>query len=263
MREAPEADVHDGVGLLAVEPPEALVGTDGGGVPSRRQRRGAPLVEQRHRPDGPHLHRPGFRVAGDVLRLHLHEAVGDDAVGLGQHLLDVVREFLEPGHPAEETGSLSPRHLDLFLQAGHDDQLVVIGHAVVRVEPLDVVLAEEAEGAHAEESEARDLEVRRELPSPRVAEVRHDARRVRRVRAEVPLQRLPEARQGAEVVGPETLRHLVDVVGAVGQPFRGEVERELDEPDRQAGLSGEVDGRLDPAGVGRGDDDAGESAVGG
>jgi hypothetical protein len=138
-----------------------------------------------------------------------------------------------------------------------------IGHAVVRVEPLQVVLAQEAERAHAEEAEPRDMEVRGDTYGPGVAEVGHDARRVRRVRAEVALERGREKLQRAEVVRVEFRRYLVDVVGSVWQAHGRAVERELHEPDRQAGLPGEVDRREDARRIVRRCHDAGERAVGG
>ena len=45
-----------------------------------------------------------------------------------------------------------------------------------------------------------------------------------------------------EVVGLETRWHLVDVIGAVGQPFRRQVEWELHEQDRQARRCPMLDG---------------------
>ncbi|BAF12061.1 Os03g0358700 [Oryza sativa Japonica Group] len=267
VHDAPEADVDDGAGLLAVEPPEALVGADGGGVPPRRQRRGAPVVE-RDRPDSPELHPPGLRVAGDVLRLHLEDGVDDDAVGLRAGALQVVGELLPPGDVAEEARGLRPRDLDPPRQAGHHHRRVVVGDAVVGAEPLDVVLAEEAEGAHAEEGEPRDGEAGGELRRPRVAEVRHDARRGRRaplVRAEeeVALDGLAEARHGGEVARHELGGDVVHVVHALRQAGAGVVERELGEADGQAGPPGRVDGGAHPRRRGRRGDDGAERAVGG
>uniref|UniRef100_A0A804R2L8 Uncharacterized protein n=1 Tax=Zea mays TaxID=4577 RepID=A0A804R2L8_MAIZE len=261
LRDAPEADVHDGAGLLAVEPPEARVDVDVGSPPSRRQRPGA-LVVQRHRPDRPDLHPPGRRVAGHVLGLHLLEGVHDDAVGLGPRALHVVREVLPPGHLAEEARGLRPRDQDPSLQPRHDDRLVVVGDAPVRAEPLHVVLAQKAEGAHAEEAEARDPEVGRQHRGPRVAEVRHEARRVgARVRAEVGLDRRAQERDGVEVAPRVLRRDVVHVVGAFGQAGPGVVQRELEEADRQARLPGGLDGRAHPRGRGRGPDHGADRAV--
>ncbi|KAK3128685.1 hypothetical protein QOZ80_6BG0465170 [Eleusine coracana subsp. coracana] len=264
LGDAPETDVDHRVGLLAVEPAEALVGVDGRGVPSRRQRRHA-LVVQRHRPYGPHLHVPRRRVPGNVLGLHLHERVHNDAVGLSPCALDVVAELLPARNrdPAEEPRRLGPRHLDLLLQPRHDDGLVDIGDAVVRVEPLDVVLAEEREGAHAEEAEPWDAEVRGELGGPRVAEVRHDAGRERRVRAEVGFDGRAEERRGGEVVPHVHGGDHIVAVRAFREPGRGVVDRELDEPDGQAGALGGLDGRPYPHGRGGCPDDGAERAVGG
>uniref|UniRef100_A0A8R7UHC5 Uncharacterized protein n=1 Tax=Triticum urartu TaxID=4572 RepID=A0A8R7UHC5_TRIUA len=267
VRDAAEADVDHGAGLPVVEPPDAVVGVDCRGVPSRRQRCGV-LVVERHRPHGPHLHRPRGRVAGDVLGLHLHEGVHDDAVGLGPRALHVVGELLPPGPAPEEAGGLRPRHLEPLLQPRHDDRVVVVEHAVVGVEPLDVVLAEDAEGAHAEEAEPGDAEAGRELHGPRVAEVGHDACRwPGRAVAEVGLDRPPEERDGGEV-GQHVLRgEVVHVVrpawNPVGQADRGVVEREVDEADWQAGAPGGFDGGAHPRRRGRRGDDGAERALSG
>ncbi|TVU12111.1 hypothetical protein EJB05_45738, partial [Eragrostis curvula] len=164
--------------------------------------------------------------------------------------------------PPEEARGLRPRHLEPSLQPRHHDRLVVVGDAVVRVEPLHVVIAEEAEGAHAEEAEPRDAEVGRELRRPWVAEVRHHARRVRRVRAEVGLNRLAKKRHGFEVVPHVLPRDVVHVVHPFGHAGRRVVERERDEPDRQPRSHAGRDGRAHPRSHGWSADDGADRAVG-
>jgi hypothetical protein len=96
-----------------------------------------------------------------------------------------------------------------------------------------------------------------------VDEVRHHARRVRRVRAEVALDWRAEERHAAVVARHVHRWNAVPAVRPFRQAGLGVVERELSKPDRQSGRLGGLDGLAHQRSRVRVPDDCAERAVGG
>nr|TKW05524.1 hypothetical protein SEVIR_7G181900v2 [Setaria viridis] len=251
---AAEAHVHHGPGLLGVQPLHA---------PPRVTRRGlrieTPRAAKRDGPDGEHL----LAVAGGLREerrgaaLQLLEGVHDDAVRGHVKLPHPLQCLAADGGGRQEVRRQLPgRQPAPELRKGGDvERLVVRRGRLVRPVLVQVLDAEQREGAEPVEDVARHAELARQAQRPRLAHPGDDA-------ARLPAGRLMEAvpRHGLAVplVGHEEAGHVgggpeqVQPLAALGQAgVRG---RERDRGDRDRG-AGAVDAAPRDRGVdGRRDD---------
>ncbi|KAJ6797201.1 scopoletin glucosyltransferase-like [Iris pallida] len=199
---APETDVQDRTGALAVEPPQAVVAADGGLVSPRGLIGVVVPVAQSdgaYMPGPPPDHLP---VVPRVVRLQLVEAVHHHSVALRLRLSDLIEELprLFGG-----IGDLRPEHLDTVGEAGDDEGLGLRGEGLERPVPVQALGDAEREEAGAVEDEPGDPETRRDVLGPREEHVGHDA--VGEEIPEDPPEGLPEPRHGAEELDAQA-RHL-------------------------------------------------------
>uniref|UniRef100_A0A1D1XGV6 Uncharacterized protein n=1 Tax=Anthurium amnicola TaxID=1678845 RepID=A0A1D1XGV6_9ARAE len=169
----PEADVHDGVGVLAVQPSQAAGGVDGA---SRATSAGLVVVGAVEG-DGADVPRPppqDVPEVRDVVRLQLVEAVRDHAVATGHGLHDAADDVGDPRR--RHVRELRPEQLDAVGDAGDDDGLgseaLARGHVAVHGG-----VRARGEGAAAGEGERQRADLPGGVCRPREERVEHHAGR--------------------------------------------------------------------------------------
>ncbi|KAJ6838714.1 scopoletin glucosyltransferase-like [Iris pallida] len=254
---APETDVEDRTGALAVEPLQAVVAADGILVSPRGLISVCVAVAQCYGPYMPCPPPDHLPVVPRVVRLQLVEAVHHHAVALRLRLLHLIGEL---PFGLLEVGDLGHEQLDAMGEARDDQRLRLLREALERPVAAEAVPDAEGEQVHAVEDEPRYAELGRGVVSPREEHVRDDA--VREEVSEDEVERLAEPPRGVDE-GRHFCRRDGGQVLAAGGKAGVRREGDEEEPHRLGDrpVIGAVEERLDEVRVRRGGEDAGLDAA--